>query len=294
MKPRERLLRIINYLKRPRAPFIALFCALFALTLGGMTAAVILLPRGALDYALYALSAVGLGYFVYLLVTVFVPKTRSAVVTLLDKNDIIRRMITGYGFRTVVFSAAGFIINVAYVALQTAAGIVGRSAWHFTVAAFYVFLSLIRGTVFISAKRVGDDPARQAGIYRMCGYMLNLLPFAIAGVIVLLNRTDKTFKYADMMIYAVALYTFIRVVSAIVQFFKARRHGSLVIRALRNINLCSAVYSLFVLQVAMLQAFGNGNSPFANALSGALVALVILFVGVGMIGRAHRTGGVES
>ena len=64
MKPRERLLRIINYLKRPRAPFIALFCALFALTLGGMTAAVILLPRGALDYALYALSAVGLGYFV--------------------------------------------------------------------------------------------------------------------------------------------------------------------------------------------------------------------------------------
>lgn len=286
-------MQIINYLKRPSAPFIALFCALFALTLGGMTAAVILLPRGALHYALYALSAVGLAYFVYLLVTVFVPKMRSAAVALLSKNQFTRHIITGYGFRTVVFSAAGFVVNVAYVALQLVAGIVGRSVWHFTVAAFYVFLSFIRGVVFVSVKRGGDDPARQIRIYRMCGYMLNLLPFAIAGVIVLLNRTDKTFKYADMMIYAVALYTFIRVVSAIVQVFKARRYGGFVIRALRNINLCSAVYSLFVLQVAMLQAFGNGNSPFANALSGALVALVIFLVGAGMIVRAHRTGGGE-
>ena len=288
-------MRIINYLKRPRAPFIVVFCALFALTLGGMTAAIILLPvRSALDYALYALSAVGLGYFIYLLVTVIVPKTRSAAVALLSKNQFTRNIITGYGFRTVVFSAAGFVVNVAYVALQLVAGIVGRSVWNFTVAAFYVFLSLIRGVVFVSARRGGDDPARQIRIYRMCGYMLNLLPFAIAGVIVLLNRTDETFKYADMMIYFVALYTFIRVVSAIVQVFKARRYGGFVIRALRNINLCSAVYSLFVLQVAMLQSFGNGNSPFANALSGALVALIILFVSVGMLARAHRAKGAES
>ena len=38
-------------------------------------------------------------------------------------------------------------------------------------------------------------------------------------------------------------------------FPKAKQRGGLVVQALRNFNLADALYSVFVLQVAMIQAF---------------------------------------
>ena len=58
-------------------------------------------------------------------------------------------------------------------------------------------------------------------------------------------------------------------------------------QALRNFNLADALYSVFVLQVAMIQAFGSAQNAFANNITGAAVALLISGLGLFMIVKSH-------
>ena len=73
----------------------------------------------------------------------------------------------------------------------------------------------------------------------------------------------------------------------IIHFFKARRRDGLIVQAIRNINLVSAIYSVFVLQVSMIQAFGDGNDPLPNSIAGGAVALLILLISIYMIVKSH-------
>ena len=118
--------------------------------------------------------------------------------------------------------------------------------------------------------------------------MFDLLIAALAGIVILINKADMSYEYAGLMIYFVAVYTFCKIISSIVQFFKARKQDGLIVQAIRNINLVSAIYSVFVLQVSMIQAFGDGNDPISNSIAGGVVALLILLISIYMIVKSHK------
>lgn len=91
------------------------------------------------------------------------------------------------------------------------------------------------------------------------------------------------------MIYAVAAYTFLNLTIAIFNLFKARKQDDLYVQSIRNINLANAIVSIFVLQVALFQAFSpESNLSFANGLTGGAISLVILGLGIYMIRKAYR------
>ena len=97
-----------------------------------------------------------------------------------------------------------------------------------------------------------------------------------------------SYEYAGYMIYIVAAYTFYKIITAIIHFFKARRRDGLIVQAIRNINLVDAIYSVFVLQVSMIRAFGDGNDPLSNSVAGGAIALLILWISIHMIVQSYR------
>ena len=278
--------RILCALRRPRGAFLLCFYAVFAALLAGTALLLALTPNvTALHAAVFALTAAGLAYAVYTAV-LFTPKTKAAAVRLLQRRPFTAELIRNYGLRTVVFSSCGFAVSVAYAALQAGLGIAARSLWNVTVAGFYFVLIALRGVVlFFGCRRAGGEK-RERRIYALCGGMLNLLTPVLAGLVVLAQAADLSFAYAGIMIYFSAAYTFGKIVSAAVQFFRARRQDSLTVRALRNINLVTALYSVLVLQIAMLQAFGE-QSGTGNALLGGAIALLTFIIGLAMIVRAR-------
>lgn len=70
-------------------------------------------------------------------------------------------------------------------------------------------------------------------------------------------------------------------------FPKATQRGGLVVQALRNFDLVDALYSVFVLQVAMIQAFGSAQNALVNNVTGAAAAVSISCVGIYMIVRSY-------
>ena len=281
--------KIWNILRCPRGVFLLCFYALFALTVAGTVLLLIFAPeKNALHYILYALSAVGLGYFVYTVIVLVVPKIKACAIQLLQRNSFTDNILKSYGFRTLAFAAAGFIVNIAYAVLQAVVGIVARSVWNITIAVFYFVLIALKGIVFFCDRKYKENTAKQIKTYRACGYMFDLLIAALAGIVILINKADMSYEYAGLMIYFVAVYTFCKIISSIVQFFKARKQDSLIVQAIRNINLVSAIYSVFVLQVSMIQAFGDGNDPLSNSIAGGVVALLILLISIYMIVRSYK------
>ena len=176
--------RIWNILRYPRGAFLLCFYALFALTVAGTVLLLIFAPeKNALHYILYALSAVGLGYFVYTVIIFAVPEGKACAIRFLQRHSFTDNILKSYGFRTLAFAAAGLIVNIAYAVWLT----------------------------------VG-----------------------------------------------------------------------LIVQAIRNINLVDAIYSVFVLQVSMIRAFGDGNDPLSNSVAGGAIALLILWISIHMIVQSYR------
>lgn len=282
------LSKVWNILKYPRGVFLICFYAMFAFTVAGTILLLIFAPeKNALHYILYALSAVGLGYFAYTVIVLVVPKIKACAKRLLQRHSFTDHILKSYGFRTLAFAAAGFIVNIAYAVLQAVVGIVARSVWNITIAVFYFVLIALKGIVFFCDRKYKEHTAKLIKTYRACGYMFNLLTVALAGIVILINKADMSYEYAGYMIYIVAAYTFYKIITAIIHFFKARRRDGLIVQSIRNINLVSAIYSVFVLQVSMIQAFGDGNDPLSNSIAGGAVALLILLISIYMIVKSH-------
>ena len=281
------LSKLLDIIKHPRGWSLLVFYVLFALTLLAVLLLVMFVPgQSVLHGACYALAAAGLGYFVYTIVYL-APKIKSSTIRAMRRHRFTDNLLKDYGFRTVVFAAVGVVVNVGYTLLQTITGIAAASMWNIAIAVFYFVLIALKGIAFLGGKRAKNDFEKERKIYRACGFVVGLLTLALIGIIVLMNKTNMHFEYAGFMIYAAAAYTFYKIISAAVQFSKARKRESLVVQALRNFNLADALYSVFVLQVAMIQAFGSAQDVFANNITGAAVALLIAGIGLFMIVRSY-------
>ena len=95
---------------------------------------------------------------------------------------------------------------------------------------------------------------------------------------------NKSFNYAGTMIYAMAAYAFYKLTVSIITAVKAKNRGDLSVQAINSISFADSLVSIFALQTAMLQVFGNGvNARMTNAMTGGAVLLTIIALGVYMV-----------
>ena len=280
--------KVWNKIKKPKMLWLILFYIAFVLLVAGtIVMAVLVKEQTVFHYILYFLAAVSLAYFIYTLV-IYTPKMKAGIVRILKRYKFTRILLTNYGYRTIMFSFLSFILNVLYVAFLGVFGILSRSPWYISIASYYLILSLTKGTVFYNRKR-NNTKLKQAKVYKYCGIMLINLTFVLSGILVLLYTTNMSFKYAGIMLYAVAAYTFTYLVLAIYNFFKVKKYEDLFIESIRNINLAKALVSVIVLQVAMFHAFSpQAQKSAANAITGLGISVLILIIGIFMIIKAKK------
>ncbi|MBQ8792137.1 MAG: hypothetical protein IJZ62_00760 [Clostridia bacterium] len=280
--------KIWEKFKSPNAIWLAIFYLLALAVIGGTITLVVLCPEQSIwHYLLYVLSAVMLTYFVYTIV-ILAPKIKNGTIRLLNKSKFMAKMLDNYGYRTIAFSIASFCFNLAYVIFVGVFSIITKSYWYFAMSMYYLALSIMKGIVFYY-KWKKDNEEGQRKTYLFCGIMFIFLMIAFNGLIVLLYKTNMQVNYAGLMIYVVATYTFVRVSMAIYNIFKAKKQDDLYVQSIRNINLASALVSVVMMQVALIQAFSPENSTtIAHALTGGAVGILIFIIGVLMIVKSRR------
>lgn len=192
-------------------------------------------------------------------------------------------------FRTKVSLSISFIINLLYIIMKMFSGIYYHSAWFIALAFYYILIAVMR--LILMRHVYVCDEAAELRRYRICGIMLLLMNQALAGIVVFMVYQNKGFDYPGLLIYAMAIYSFYTVITAVVNIVKTRRRKSPILSAARAINLVAALVSILSLETAMLARFGTDDGPmFRRIMTGATgggVCTVVIIMAIYMIVRAN-------
>ena len=181
--------------------------------------------------------------------------------------------------KTMRLALVSLIFNIAFAVYHIVFGVISRSYWLFTIGVYYVILVGVRFTV-IGTKRRGDF------ITRFAGGMLMLLSLPLVGTVILAVVRDRGIVMHEIVMIAMAAYTFTKITLAVINLVKARKSALAKIVTLRNISLSDACVSIFALQRSMLVSFGDmpeTDIQIFNAAIGAAVCVIVFLLGLNLV-----------
>lgn len=284
----ERLKKIWNSLIKPKV-WVAVTCGIVAMLI--IIATVVLVIESVdnfIMYILYALSTLSLTYIIYLIVF-FAPRIKKKYYEIMGRFEFSRHLANDFGFRSLFMVIVSFFINICHAGILLISAFLSKSIWFGSLAVYYLALSLIRGGVALRHKNRRHFKDKQDVLkseiksYRNCGIYILIITMALNVVIVQMVLSES-FSYQGLLIYPVAAYTFYKLTFAIINIFKAKKITNYTTQAIRNVGLVDAVVSLLTLQTAMFSSFGgDAETLIPNAVTGTIVSLVILTIGIVMI-----------
>lgn len=239
---------------------------------------------------IYVLSFYALCIFIARAI-VIIKALRKRIKT--DKHLL--RLSTDHEFKTRLSIKTGMVINILFAVFKLISGLYYQSAWFVQVAVYYFVLIIIR---FVLAKResktlLNDQKLllHQWKTYRLCGVMLLFLNATISVMVARVVWQNKGFSYPGFIIYAMAAYTFYRLIIAIINLVKSKNLNPILLSA-KALDLSIALMSMFSLQTAMLTSFGADTPPktvfLLNGFSGLAVCISIVCVAIIMLFKATK------
>lgn len=212
----------------------------------------------------------------------------------LKNTSIGGRFFNDVRFRTEISLYHGLVINLLYIGVKMFSGIYYSSVWFISLAVYYMLLVIMRLLLLRRGKRKTDKTTMEVEIhrYRLCGMMLLIMNQALAGIVIFMVHQNKGFYYPGVLIYAMALYSFYSIITAVIKLVKFRKHGSPVLSAAKVINLVAAMVSILSLETAMVAQFGGDNDPFfrkaMTAATGGGVCTIVIGMAIFMIWKSTK------
>ena len=249
-----------------------------------------------LSYACFAGAGITLALTIYSIV-ILAPKISQKTQARLRKNTFINKLFEQYDLRTIVFATINFIINIGYVIFNGVIGIVAKSTWYGSLAAYYLILTIMRGTIvlyhgknaLIKTERPQgyekmSDKQVELRLYRLNGILLVLLPIALSFVILDMVQNGSAFVKWGWTVFGFAAVAFYKAIASIVQIVRSRKRSEdVTVHGLRNIGFAAALVTILSLQTSLLHSFGgDANSGIFNAVTGAVVCAITALMGLTM------------
>lgn len=202
--------------------------------------------------------------------------------------DILSKLSGNKRQQIIVFTTGSLIINLLYAVYNGVLGIWGQSVWFITMGMYYAVLSIMRVLAVKEEYRTGKTAqmSRELSVMKTVGILLLLLTFILTGSICLSLKYDLSKRYGTIIMITIATYTSTKVLIAVINFVKGRKHYTPLIITIRNICISEALVSLLSMQMSMYATFGKGEtdkSHTMNVLTGAGVCICIVLIGVSMI-----------
>ena len=209
------------------------------------------------------------------------------------KNPYVSRYLEDIPFKMRISLHLSLGINFVYAGVHAFSGVYYHSVWFGTLAAYYIFLAVMRYLLVRYAHKsgFGENEISELKRYRLCGAILIMMNLALAGVVILVLYQNRGFHYAGSLIYVMALYTFYTTIMAVINVVRYRKYQSPVMSAAKAVNLAAALVSMLSLETAMLAQFDNGSTAFRQIMLGATggaVCAIIVGMGSFMIIRSTR------
>ena len=288
--PKRKMKRIIKLLYRLLFPGTAVVILSVPISAGLLIYAFLIAGKDRpIAYVAYVLSAYSLT-IVCICVVLWILKCSCRV----RQNPFVSQYIEDIPLKMRMSLYTSFVINLLYAGFNAFTGIYYHSPWFGSLSAYYICLSTMRFLLVRYTHRhgFGENLTAEWRRYRLCGVILVIMNLALAGMVILAVDHNEGFKYAGVLIYVMALYTFYIMIMAVVNVVRYRKYHSTVISAARKVSLAAALVSMLSLETAMLSQFDTESTSlyfrqFMTGSTGAGICAII--VGMGIFMMIHST-----
>lgn len=280
-----------RFLKLPKLRFryrFLLYCLTILFVVLAMLSVVFHCFSEVIEIVCYALAAVTIFPGSCYLAVDIRYGVQNVIKPQLAANPYAVKVAADYRLRTVLFAVPGLTGNVIFAIFNGAVGILSHSAWFGSLSAYYILLSVMRiGAVRQEHKistylRDEERFQKEIKVYRKNSWLFILMSVVLGGMVILLEASAGGKSYPGFTIYAVAFYTFYRIIMSVVHLVKTKKQHSPLLMIIRKIGYADACVSLLTLQTAMFASF-SGEAYFEktmNGVTGSVVCLMVLGMGI--------------
>ena len=276
-------------------PHTFLVFLLFNLTVAGL----VFIFMNHLEENLLAICFYVIAFYSLVIVCVRIPRMIKSIQRGLHSNKYSHRYLTDRELRMNFSMYRGLIIGIGFAVFKTITGLVYHTPWLYAMAGYNVIMSLMRFVVVFQTQRRGlseEDKERRANISAwICGWLMMVLNIAVSVIMYMVIVLKQTIEYHEIVVIALAAYTFYCFTMAIINVIKYRKKN-LAYSTIKNIDLVKAIVSIFTMQVAMLTRFGTDSTldmGLMNTLTGVAVTIAINTIAALMLARISKDKGVR-
>lgn len=212
-----------------------------------------------------------------------------------NENPYARIWRTDTHLRMKVTLTGSVLWNGSYAFLRLCLGIYYRSAWFYSVAAYYFTLAALRfGLAHYAMHHVpGEDKIRELHHYQTCGRVLLVLNGAFCAMILHMVRENRLVRHHEITTIVMAAYAVTALVLAFYNVLKYRKYDSPVYSASKAISLACACVSLLMLEGSVLSSLQTDSLSSRMkivffALSGAGISAFIIIFSIYMVVKANQ------
>ena len=210
-----------------------------------------------------------------------------------EKTTFGRRIVHERRYRMVLSAAFGFCLNLLYALYHGVLGIYSQSIWFLSMFAYYVILGAVRFSAVLCERKnsVAASDGIEYFVLTLSGILLTVLSFVLSGVIYLSLSQNIVTKYDSILMITIATYTFYKITMAVVRAVKQRHDPSPLLAAIRSIGYAEVAASVLTMQRSMLVSFEGMTEEkihLMNSLTGAVVCLFVLVLGIAMIIKSTK------
>ncbi len=241
-------------------------------------------PIELITIAGYAISAYALT-----VVCFYLPDIITWICNFKANNKLIQRYINDPRFRVKCSLYSTFSLNIAYAVLQLGLGIRHASLWYYSFSAYYVIISTVRFFLLkhTRAHAPREKMTEELQKYRVAGISLLVLNVALSAMIFYMLLQGIMIVHHEIVVIALAAYTFTSLTLAIVNLVKFRKYKSPLFQGVKAISLATALVSVITLENSMITVFGTDTNPrflrLMVALTGGAVSAFIFVMSIYII-----------
>lgn len=272
-------------------PHIAVALALLPISVAGM---LIAMHRLGNRHPL-TVFACATAFYALVILCLRVPEIVRWCQNFKNENIFMRIWLNDHRLRMNVILCLNVLWDMAYGSLQLGMGIRHRSAWFYSLAAYYASLAVMR--FFLLRHTLHHPPGKKLRRewirYRSCGRVLLLMNLALSGMVFYMIYENRVTRHHEITTIAMAIYSFFSLTWSIISVFRYRKYNSPAMSASRAVSLAAACVSMLTLENTMLVTFGKDSITAQTrqiflSLSGGVILIFIVVMAVFMIVRANR------
>lgn len=222
-------------------------------------------------------------------------RPKQKALSLLNQTETGKKLVSSQRYRIMLSATVGFALNLLYAIYHLVLGVLNLSFWFIAMCAFYGILATMRFSAVLCERSRQKSPSNDTELFvmKLSGVLLVILSIVLATVSYISLSQNIAAKHGEIIMITIATYTFYKIAMAIVKAVKQHKNPSPLLRTIRNIGYAEIAASILTLQRSMLVSFGSMSAEsihFMNAVTGAVVCLFVLILGLSMITKSIKKG----